>query len=145
MVYASIFWPPTTSVSADLSTCVFLPDWEGSVDSSLGGYGFKLIGLVDAAPRHLLLIRSRLILDYRQVPLQKLRLRDRVLKPRDTRFEDRVCDLDQQAGDGDNDDLVWLAAHFEVLRDRFQNGILTSGGKGGLEKDMSQCTPSSCH
>jgi hypothetical protein len=40
------------------------------------------------------------------------------LLPWDTGFQDRVCDGDQPAGDGDNDELVRLAAHFEVLRDR---------------------------
>ena len=34
------------------------------------------------------------------------------------RFSERVCDGDQPAGDGDNDELVRLAAHFEMLRDR---------------------------
>jgi hypothetical protein len=37
------------------------------------------------------------------------------LSPWDTRFQDRVCDGDQPAGDGDDDEFVRLAAHFEVL------------------------------
>jgi putative transposase len=48
----------------------------------------------------------------------QLCLRGRVLLPWDTGFQDRVCDGDQPAGDGDNDAPVRLAAHFEMLRDR---------------------------
>jgi hypothetical protein len=33
---------------------------------------------------------------------------------------------------------VWLAAHFEALRDRLQNWIVTGGGKRDLERDMSK-------
>lgn len=68
--------------------------------------------------------------------LQQLCLRDRVLSPWDTRFQDRVCDGDQPAGDGDDDEFVLLAAHFEVLGDWLQNRIVTGGGKCGLEQGM---------
>ena len=74
----------------------------------------------------------------------QLCLHDSVLSPWDTRFEYRVCDGDEPARNGDDDELVRLAAHLEALRDRFQNRIVTSGGKCGLEQDMSQRAPSSC-
>ncbi len=66
----------------------------------------------------------------------QLCLRDRVLSPWDTRFQDRVCDGDQPAGDGDDDEFVRLAAHFEVLGDWLQNRIVTGGGKCGLSQGM---------
>jgi hypothetical protein len=53
--------------------------------------------------------------------------------PWDARFGDCVCDGDQPAGDGDDDEFVRLVSQFEALRDRFQNEIMTSGGKCGLE------------
>lgn len=58
------------------------------------------------------------------------------MSPWDARFQDRVCDGDQPAGDGDDDELVRLAAHFEVQGDWLQNRIVTGGGKCGLEQDM---------
>jgi hypothetical protein len=56
--------------------------------------------------------------------------------PWNARFEDCVCNGDQPAGDGDDDEFVRLATHLEALRDGLQNWIVTSGGKRGLEQDM---------
>ncbi len=50
--------------------------------------------------------------------------------------EDRVCNGDQRAGDGDCDEFWRLAAHFEVLGDGLQIRILTGSGKCGVEQDI---------
>jgi hypothetical protein len=55
------------------------------------------------------------------------------LSPWDTRFQDCICDGDQPAGDGDDDEFVRLAAHVEVLGDRLQNRIKISGNEPGSD------------